>query len=1137
VQEQIEGEQNIGVPSGQLVLPPAPLSERDEVKAWQEPVRMLTYSPADPDKNPLFLEKRVYQGSSGKVYPLPVIDCIETVPEEREWQAVHIENEFIRLMILPEIGGRIHVGLDKRTGYDFFYRQNVIKPALVGLAGPWISGGVEFNWPQHHRPATFMPVEVAIERASDGSVTVWCSDHDPMARMKGMHGICLRPGQALVEVKVRLYNRTFDTQTFLWWANVASRVHEQYQSFFPKDVRFAADHAKRAVTEYPFSKNVYYGIDYAERARMGVPSEERPSYFEPDGSYPPNDLGWYANIPVPTSYMIVGSRGDFFGGYDHRDGAGMVAVANHHISPGKKQWTWGNHEFGYAWDRNLTDGDGPYVELMSGVYTDNQPDFSFLAPGETKTFSQYWYPISEIGVPDLANTDAALRIESGADAVVAHVQVTKAMQEGAVILQVGGREVARWSGELRPEEPLHHSFEAASTTEPIVVLVQQSGRMILRYAPAEIVPVQQPDVATEPPLPADVEHNDELFLNGLHLEQYRHPTRSPEDYWKEALRRDPGDSRCNHALGRWHLRRGEFTKAEDCLLKAIARLTMRNPNPYDGEPHYNLGLTLLFQERTTEAYDAFYKSTWNAAWRAPAYLRLAELDCTRQDWLTALDHLDRSLRAESENLNARNLKVLVLWRLDREADAANLLRETALLDPLDTLTRFLLRGELPHCGQQRLDLSFDLLRAGLLEEALLPFTSGNCSANDGTPALLMYAKADVLARLGRDEQSHEAYRDAALASPDYVFPNRLEELVLLQRAIASNPEDAQAPYFLGNLLYDRRRYLEAIAMWERSTERSSMFPTVWRNLGFAYQNVLHDSSRAVAAFERARELGPADARVMYEYDQLLKRTGTPLQERLQKLEAHRTLVERRDDLSVEVASLYNGLGMPERALEILCGRKFQPWEGGEGLVLSEYVRANVQLAKLALKAEQPNEALKFLQAASNPPANLSEAKHLLMNLSMIDYWTGVAYAAMGQDTVAKEYWYRAARGKGDFQRMQVQAISNMSCWCAMALRKLGREEEAMALFHQIVDYACELNRQEPKIDYFATSLPTLLLFDEDLKARQTTTSLFMQAQGRLGLGERKVALQILHKVQKRDQSHTGAIDLLRMISGDKCTDL
>jgi hypothetical protein len=259
-----------------MQLPPAPPKETGAVKVWEEPVLIRSYMPAAPDPNPLFLEKRVYQGSSGRVYPLPVIDRVDTKPQVRGWKAAHIENEFIRLMILPEIGGRIQVGLDKINGYDFFYRQNVIKPALVGLAGPWISGGVEFNWPQHHRPATFMPVELTIERDPDGSATIWCSDHDPMLRMKGMHGVCLRPGKACIEVRVRLYNRTQDTQTFLWWANVATHVHEKYQSFFPTDVRFVADHAKRAVTEFPLSNGRYYGIDYgacAFRAGWLVPSK------------------------------------------------------------------------------------------------------------------------------------------------------------------------------------------------------------------------------------------------------------------------------------------------------------------------------------------------------------------------------------------------------------------------------------------------------------------------------------------------------------------------------------------------------------------------------------------------------------------------------------------------------------------------------------------------------------------------------------------------------------------------------------------------------------------------------------------------------------------------------------------------
>ncbi|MFO0928598.1 MAG: DUF5107 domain-containing protein [Gemmataceae bacterium] len=350
-----------------------------------------TYLPAAPDRHQMFLEKRVYQGSNGKVYPLPFTDRIAETPVDRAWRAIWIENEFLQVLILPEIGGRIHAVRDRVTGYDLIYRQSVIKPALVGLAGPWLSGGIEINWPQHHRPATFLPVDHHIEEHADGSKTVWLSDHDPMCRMKGMHGVCLHPGRAVLELKARAYNRTPLVQTFLWWANVATRVHEAYQSFFPPDVTYVADHARRATSEYPLCRGKYYGVDYGERSQSGVPIDERPPQYVPPHcgghapvDYSPNDLSWYANIPVPTSYMAMGSRHDFFGGYDHAVGAGIVHVANHHISPGKKQWTWGNHPFGYAWDRHLTDTDGPYIELMAGVYTDNQPDFSFLQPGETR---------------------------------------------------------------------------------------------------------------------------------------------------------------------------------------------------------------------------------------------------------------------------------------------------------------------------------------------------------------------------------------------------------------------------------------------------------------------------------------------------------------------------------------------------------------------------------------------------------------------------------------------------------------------------------------------------------------------------------------------------------------------------------
>jgi tetratricopeptide (TPR) repeat protein len=1112
-----------------LELAPAPPEETGAVKAWRQPVVLRSYLPHPPDRNPMFLETRVYQGSSGRVYPIPFVDRIAETAVEQSWDAVHIENAYLRLMVLPQIGGRIHVGLDKTNGYDFLYRQNVIKPALVGLAGPWISGGIEFNWPQHHRPATFMPVETEIERHPDGSVTVWCSDHDPMQRMKGMHGVCLHPDRAVLELKVRLYNRTPYQQTFLWWANVATRVHEKYQSFFPPDVRYVADHAKRAITAFPRSDRPYYGVDYPARARDGVPEAEQPRQFRPDGSYPPDDLSWYANIPVPTSYMITSTKEDFFGGYDHRAQAGVLHFADHHIAPGKKQWTWGNHEFGYAWDRSLTDSDGPYIELMAGVYTDNQPDFSFLAPGETKRFSQFWYPLQRIGPPQAACLQCALSLTATERQVRIGLQPTEALNNVTATLICRGTTAASWTQNIAVGQPLilEHTLESTASETDLAVTVEANGVSLLRYAPGEIVPAPAPTVATEPPEPSAIATNEELFLTGLHLSQYRHATRRPEIYWQEALNRDPLDARANTALGAWHMQRGEFIAAETLLRKAIQRLTAFNPNPEDGQAFYMLGLTLRFMGRPEESYDAFAKAAWNAAWKAPAHYALAQADAAAGHWQQALQHLQRSLACDSDHLNARNLCVVVLRTLGRDDEARALLAETRALDPLDRWSRHLTRNEVPEDNRVLLDLVWDYAACGQYETAIDLLQAADMECVDGTVPLLHYTLGYLLHRMARAAEGDQAWQRAAAAPPDYCFPHRLEEMLVLQAVVQPVPGDARAPYYLGNLLYDRRRYEEAIDLWERAAALNDTFPTVHRNLGIAFFNVRGNAAGAVEAFDRAQSADPADGRILYERDQLWKRTGVDPQRRLDELLRHVDLVELRDDLSLELATLYNQTGKQAQALAGLLSRNFQPWEGGEGLVLGQFVRARLLLARRAIAASEAVHAIAHLEAALEPPHSLGEARHLLANKSDIEYALGVAHAAAGNQEEAERWWRRAAREAGDFQQMSVLTVSDMTYWRGAALEKLQQHEQAEQVFDSIEAYANELEVQEPKIDYFATSLATMLLFREDLGHRNRVLASFLRAQAAYGCNGAEAAIPMLRAVLALDSNHAGASDLLQ----------
>ena len=1134
------------------------MSQTSSVKVSRTTVVLPTYLPAAPDKNPMFLEKRVYQGSSGKVYPLPFTDRIAEKPVDRKWQAVWIENEFLRAMVLPELGGRIHILQDKTNGYDLIYNQHVIKPALVGLAGPWISGGIEFNWPQHHRPATFLPVDFEIENHADGSKTIWCSDHDPMTRMKGMHGVCLHPGSAYLELKVRAYNRTPYVQTFLWWANVATRVHEAYQSFFPPDVYYVADHARRSMSEYPLAKGCYYGVNYGERGRKGIPKNEVPAQFIPPHctkksaignrqsaipNYSPNDLSFYANIPVPTSYMCMGSKEDFFGGYDYAAQAGIVHIANHHISPGKKQWTWGNHDFGYAWDRNLTEKDakgefGPYIEIMAGVYTDNQPDFSFLQPGETKTWSQYWYPIQKTGAAQHANLNAAisLRILDGAESarqVSIGVSVTKDFAKAKIILLGKGKKIFSATRNLSPGKPFTTQVKLPrdiAETDLQLRVTDSAGNEIISYQPQSREKAAVPPPATEPPAPEQIPSADELFITGLHLEQYRHATRCPTLYWCEALRRDPLDSRCNNAMGRWHLNRGEFIEAEKCFRNAIARLTRRNANPHDGEVYYNLGLCLRHMGLQADAYDAFYKACWNQAWQPAGYHALAELDCQKSNWGLALAHINSSLRLNTDNLRARNLKAIILRKLGSHAEAAKLLRETLALDPLDWWARYL-NGEKIGCDLQTvLDLAHDFRRAGLFADAiaLLEQASGKTrdlpDQNWGALPLVHYLLGGLQDELGDKKTALRHYKKAAALPPEYCFPARTEEIALLEHALSQNPNDAKAPYYLGNLLFDRRRHKEAIEFWEISARKDPNFSIVWRNLGIAYFNILKKPAKARAAYDRALKANPSDARLLYERDQLWKRLGEKPAKRLREFEKHPSLVQQRDDLTVELGSLLNHTGRHVDAMQLVARRNFQPWEGGEGGPLGLHLRAQLALGREALAhRDYPCAASHFEEALKSPP-NLGEAKHLLANQSDIHYWLGVALDLLGETKSARQHWLAAANFKGDFQEMSVRAFSEMTYYSALSWQKLGQTEKAKKLFSDLLAYARSLQKAEAKIDYFATSLPTMLLFDDDLQFRQETAALFLEAQARFGLGQKSRAKKLLATVLKRDPNHAIAAD-------------
>ncbi|RYZ30157.1 MAG: DUF5107 domain-containing protein, partial [Chitinophagaceae bacterium] len=969
--------------------------EQSSVSVWKETVVIPTYEVGVPEKNPMFFENRIYQGSSGAVYPNPVIEKIYDEKKDKEYTGLFLENRYLKIMILPELGGRVQMAYDKIRERHFVYYNQVIKPALVGLCGPWISGGIEFNWPQHHRPSTFEPVDYSMEENEDGSKTIWVNEVERMFGTKGMAGFVLHPDKAYLEINVKLFNRTPLPQTFLWWANPAVKVNDDYQSVFPPDVNAVFDHGKRDVSSFPIATGTYYKVNYA----------------------PGTDISRYKNIPVPTSYMAINSDYDFLGGYEHDTCAGVLHVANHHVSPGKKQWTWGHSDFGQAWDRNLTDEDGPYIELMAGVFTDNQPDFSWLMPYEEKTFTQYFLPYRELGMVKNASKDILVNVERKDDFLELKVFATSS-QTVSIELKCDGLLLLNEKAFVSPEEFFTRSIPVkgpVAAQDLVLAIFNESGKEILCYAPGAEKENEIPEPAKPALAPKGIETNEDLFLTALHLEQYRHATYSPVPYYEEALHRDPSDIRCNNALGLWYFRRGQFQKSEGYFRTAIASLTKRNANPYDGEPYYNLGLCLKTLGKNKEAYTAFYKAAWNSAWQQGSYFSLAQLDLANGNNSLALEHLQHSLDRNAGNSKAYVLKVAALRKLERYAEALQVC-EAALTRDHFNLGIYCEQSKIYHAlhkkaaaqaaldqfnllargyEQNYFEYALDYAAAGLYEEAIeLLQLIAEKKGKSGSP-MLWYYLGWFQHQLGQEPEALRYFETASNANAAYCFPNRLQDIVVLQLATDLNKIDAKAPYYLGNLWFDKRQYNEAIACWQLSVERDNTFATVYRNLGIALFNKRKDAKAALAAYQKAFALNASDARVLMELDQLYKRLNKAPKERLAFLETHLAVVEQRDDLYLERAALYNYLGEHETAYELIMRRTFHPWEGGEGKVSGQYAYSLVEMAKKQFHLNQPMKAIALLEESQVYPYNLGEGKLFGAQENDIFYWLACAYEAMG----------------------------------------------------------------------------------------------------------------------------------------------
>lgn len=1028
------------------------------VTITRKPMVIPTYEPKEPNSLPFFLENKPYQGATGRLYPLSFTDRLTNTPIDKSYDSITLENEYISTVLLPELGGKIHGAVEKSSGYEFIYQNTVIKPALVGLAGPWVSGGVEFNWAQHHRPTTFMPLEAVVRENPDGSKTCIMAEREPFNRMHGEVAISVYPGSSIVEATATVCNRTDRPLPFMWWNNLAVRVHSGYKAVFPPDVEWGNDHDRRAVISFPVMKGIYKTarpFDYGEGT----------------------DVSWYSNVKLPTSVMV--SRGqsdmDFLAGYDFKAEAGTVTVSDHRYSVGKKMWTWGDGAFGHAWCANLTDNGDRYIELMTGVFTDNQPDFTYIMPGETKVFSQIWYPVKGIGEVKNASRGGAVSLELS-NGKVSFGAVSTILRENArLTLYYKGEPIAERSGRIAPDDFWLETCELDAPELSELSVVFEDEKPIVSYKPTEKGKRKPPKAREIPPRPRDVKSLEELDLHGAHLMQYKHHTYKPEDYFLEALKRDPEDLRANHMMGVLLTERAELDSARAYLEKAVERLKMRNDNPFDTQPIYDLARLERLSGNIDRAYDLFYDVTWQYPLRSAAFFELARIDASRGDTEKAIEELESCLETNTKHIGA--LTLLGMLRKDRRyIDTALAI---APLDPTARFALYFLSGEpvgeyVLSRPEDTLDAALDLEKGGFTAEAVELLRM--CKK----PSQLIFCH---ISRLTGEK----------LETTDLTFchPNRLDDIAAL------SGEDWRSKYLLGCLYYDRMNYKAAREAWETSDKLMPYAPTK-RNLAQCLFDHFEEPSLAREYLEASLRLAvkTADsgaARICFELLQLYKNTNVKINERIALLEKHIELVASRDDCYLEYIILLTLVGKLDEAKELLGKKRFNIYEGGEGKLTRHHGWLYVLLGLRSECEGDNNAAIDYYKNALIYPENYGEGRHYSAQEANIHYFRGLLEKRLGNSSAAIEEFKAGAA--------QPPQESEMTIFAAECMKQLGDHESAERVLRGMVASGESLYANAELRGYFGVGSPVPAPYEQNCERLHRIDALILIALGKKGLGD------------------------------------
>lgn len=970
--------------------PDAAAKPDSQVKAWEGTLTLPTYT-WENDINPKFwaLElgtKMAVKGGDPIVYPYVMQDQLSRTKVDRTYKALFLENEYLKVTCLPELGGRLHSVFDKTTGKEMFHKNDVIKPGMIAIRGAWISGGVEWNTGPHGHTATVLsPVNALTGTNKDGSAYLEISNTEQIFRTQWTVRVTLHPGRSYLDEQIRIYNPTDGMHPYYFWNCTAFPNKPGTRFIFPMSL--GTDHNAKEFFHWPIHEG--------------------------------RDLSWLKNYPMFSSIFAVNCTHDFFGAYDVDADRGIVQAADHNQLIGKKAWTWGEWEFGKTAEKNLTDGDAHYIEVQSGPLP-TQGDYGMLGPHDQVSWQEFWYPVHGLGDGfEFANKDVTVQTARKGGKLELRILATSDFPDAVCVLKQSGKQLLNKQVELSPNAPAVVTLDE-QTTEPIEVAIKDKEKelSVVFTTPLPIPKVEPPDSLKLTEKLDDQLTVEELYLKGRKFERGTDRKKARE-YYEKALAHDPGHILSLRSMAVMDFESGLYESAAKRLQKALDR------DSDEGLCWYYLGVSRYKQGNFTEAMQCGYRAT-----RCRGTYLLGHSLADRASFRlgpkgkSVFESSQSREKAKNDNL-FRNLEFLGYY--NAESPTASKMLDDQLewrsqtwqipiaifgLEDESYLAKFSndFRSFTGDSDFEMLETSLVFADLALFDEArkIVKAVCVDAVPKEKRSFMPLYYLAWYSAQCKDNEAAHRWLEEAAATVKPFVFASRVEELDILGYAVKENPKDAQAHLQLGCLLANLGRVEEAVPEWEKAAELDPKSSIAWRNLGLAAA-VKDDSTKAIEYYRKAIAARPYD-QTLFRDLALILIAADRRADAIGQLETMPLDSLRRAEITMILAESYVIERRYDGCIKLLESTPyFVNWEGAD-VTWRLFNRAHVERGRQRMEKGELQAALADFEAALTYPANLNVGRSDKPEEAEAQYYRGKALAALGKLGEAHAAWKAGAEG-------------------------------------------------------------------------------------------------------------------------------